>query len=416
MANSRSQQIDVWFEKLIETVNAMNLFSKTATPYKMEANRLSQAGQTIYRPMEFMTQTVDGRDMSSSYKDVVALTVPATLSESHFRNVPHSFTGVDLNDKLFMDRSQKAAAKKLANRLDTLVADYVGTYATQLVVNSGNIDTYDDLAEAETIFLEQQLAGDDDVMLLNPRMAKNVLGVIAGKSTMNNVSVNAYEQSKLLQVGNFATYRADYMKSITGSSGTGYTVDGGSQGHTPDNVDNNGIPVDNRTQTLTVADGSGAQAGDFFTMAGVYSVGALNKQSTGQLKTFRILAVNSSTSWTIAPAIIPANGTGAQIAYANCSNVPANDAEISILNTTTKACSTFFKKSAVELLHADFDVSSFADTGKKVRYDVTDSGVGVVLLSDSNIDTLVTKYRLMVWANPNATNYEMLGALLEGQA
>ena len=181
-----------------------------------------------------------------------------------------------------------------------------------------------------------------------------------------------------------------------------------------------GLPVDNRTQTINVDDGAagahGLVAGDCFTIAGVYSVGHINKQSTGQLKTFRVISVPTSTSLEIAPPIIPADGSNqSQKDYANVNTTPADNAAITALNTVTKPASVFFEKDAVEIIHADFNTEPFESTGKKVRKSTTDSGIQIIMLSDSNIDTLVAKYRLFIWANVEMLNYEMGGIMLEAQ-
>ena len=55
-------------------------------------------------------------------------------------------------------------------------------------------------------------------------------------------------------------------------------------------------------------------------------------------------------------------------------------------------------------------------TGKKVRKATTDSGIQIVMMSDSNIDTLVAKYRMFVWANVEVLNTELAGIMLENQS
>jgi hypothetical protein len=415
MANDFSSKIDIFFENVVAGFEATNVSAKNVSRFKPNAGQLAEGGQTFYRPMPMLTEVVDGRDMSSSYKDLTELTVPSTLTESHIRNVPVSLTGVDLNNPHMMNNIVQATNVMLSNKLDTLVADKVATYGTLAVINSGNIDTYDEAAEADALMLEQQATRGMRTMLLNPRMAKNLAGNLASRGTMTGAPMNAYERSMLPPIAGFDTFRTDYGKSITGSAASGYLVNGANQNTTPAAQDANGLPKDNRTQTLTVDTGTGIAAGDVFTIAGVYSVGHINKQSTGQLKTFRVIAVNGA-DLTIAPAIIPADGAAAsQKAYANVNTTPADNAAITVLNTTTKPASVFFEKDAVEIVHADFNTDPFAATGKKVRKATTDSGVQIVMLSDSNVDSLVAKYRMFVWANVEVLNYELAGIMLEGQ-
>lgn len=417
MANTFSKIIDIMFEDIVVGVNALNITSRAVSSFKAPASQLALSGQTFYRPMPFMVETADGRDMSSSYKDMVNLTVPSTLNgDSHIRNVPVSFVGVDLNQPYARANLVNATVKKLSNKLDTLSADAAATYGTLAVINTTSINNYDDAAEAEAIMLEQQCGGGDRSMLLNPRMAKNLAGNLAGRSEDTGRSKNAYERSMLPMIGGFTTYRTDYGKIITGSTGSGYLVNGANQYTTPTTYDANGIPVDNTRQTLVVDTGSNAANGDVFTIAGVYSVGGLNKQSTGQLKTFRIISGAGTTSWVISPAIIPADGSAAgQKAYANVNTTPADNAAISIKNIVTKPCSVFFDKSAIEIIHSDFNTEEFEMTGKVVRKATTDSGVQVVMLCDSAVDTLTAKYRTFIWANAAVLNPEMVGIMLEEQ-
>lgn len=414
MANSFAKKIDVFFDDVVSSFDATNISSKNVSQYKAPAEALALNGQTFHRPMPLMTEIVDGRDITGQYKDLVELTVPATLTESHIRNVPVKLTGVDLNNPYAFDNIVKTSNILLSNKLDTLVANRIAERGTLAVINGGPIDTYDDAAEADALMLEQQATRGERIMLLNPRMAKNIAGNLAARQTMNTAPMNAYQRSTLQPIAGFDTFRVDYGKSITGSAGTGYLVSG-AQSYTPVSADVNGIPADNRSQALAVKTGTGAAVGDVFTIAGVYAVGHINKQSTGQLKTFRILAINGG-NWTISPAIVPADGAAvAQKAYANVTTGAAADAAITILNTKTTAASVFYEKSAIEIVHADFNTEPFEASGKRVRKATTDSGIQIVMLSDSNVDTLAANYRLFVWANVEVLNPELAGIMLENQ-
>ena len=416
MANGFSQTVDIFFEKVVEGFEANNIAAKHATVYRPNSGRLEESGGTFYRPMGLMTEVVDGRDVSSSYKDLTELTVPATLTDAHIRNVPVKFTGSENNNPHILERLVDTSVSLLSNKVNQMVIDAVATYGTQVVTSSSNIDSYDEAAQAEAIMNEQQVSKGTRSMILNPRMGLNLAGNLAGRQTFDGSVMSAYERSKLPMIGGFSTFTGDYGKSITGSSASGYLVNGASQVTTPVSKDANDLPVDNRTQTLTVDTGTGAAAGDSFTIADVYSVGHINKESTGQLKTFRILSIDGA-DWTIAPAIIPADGAAdSQAAYGNVDTSPADNAAITVLNTTTKASSVFYNEENVEILTADYNIAAFGETGKKIRTATTDSGIQIVMMGDSDIDTLVTSYRLFIWANATMTNYEAGGILLEGQA
>lgn len=415
MANDFSTKVDIFFNEVVEGFEALNVSANNVSMYKPDANTMALSAQTFYRPMPVLTEVVDGRDVSASYKDLIELTVPTTLAETHIRNVPVQFTGTDMNNSHMLTNKSRAATIMLSNKLDTMVANEIASKGSLVVTNSGDINSYDEAAEADAIMLEQQVTRGERCMLLNPRMAKNLAGGLASRQTPNNVVMDAYSRNAVPPIGGFQTFRTDYGKTITGSSASGYLVNGAAQNTTPVANDADGIPVDNRTQTLAVDTGTAAAVGDCFTIAGVFSVGHINKQSTGQLKTFRITAIDGA-NWTIAPSIIPADGSAdAQKAYANVSTTPADNAAITVINTVTKPSSVFYEKGAVEIVHSDWNMDEFRNSGKGVREAMTDSGVRIAMLSDSNIDTLTSSYRMFIWANVNVLNYEHAGILLEGQ-
>lgn len=415
-SNSFSQKVDIFFDEVLSGFEATNTTAKNVSNYKPNAGKLAEGGQTFYRPMPFLTEVVDGRDVSSAYKDLTELTVPSTLTDSHIRNVPISFTGKDINNPHIMQQAVTGATVMLNNKVDTVVANAIADNGTLVHTSSGDISTYDELSIPDTIMLEQQASKGQRCMLLNPRMAAKISGNLAGRDAMlAGTGLDAYRNASLQNIAGFDTYRVDYGKTITGSTGSGYLVNGADQDYTPVSKDGNNLPVDNRTQTLAVDTGSNAAVGDSFTIAGVYAVGHINKQSTGQLKTFRIKAINGS-NWTISPAIVPADGTDqAQRDYANVNTTPADDAAISILNTTTKPCSVFYEKDCVEIIHADYNLDPFRETGKQVRVKTTDSGITIAMLSDSNVDTLVAKYRMFIWMNVEVLQPEAAGIILPNQ-
>jgi len=415
MANDFSSKVDIFFEDVVTGFDSANLSAKNVSQYKIGSGTLQQAGQTVYRPVPMLAEVVDGLDMSTSYKDLVEMTVPSTLTDAHLRNVPLQLTGDELNSPHLHSRMVETAQIMLSNKLDVLVAGEVADKGTLLVKSSGDIDTYLEAAEADALMQEQQCGAGSRCMFMHPRQAIKFASNLAERGTMNAAPMNAYQRNTLIPVAGFDTFRVDYAKTIPDSVGTGYLVNAADASYTP-TAKTSGLPTDNRTDTLTVDTGSGAIDGAFFTIAGVNSVGHINKEDTGQLKTFRVLSGAGTTSWTISPPIIPADGTDAQAANANVTTTPADSAAITLLNTTAAPATTFFKKDAVELIHADFNTEVFSSTGKKVRKATTDSGLQIVMLTDSDIDTMVASYRMFVWANVNVLCPEMAGCMIENQA
>lgn len=415
MANSFIKDIETYFDEVVEGFSATNLAAGVVAKYKADASQLSNTNNSFQRPVSMRTKSVDGLDLTGQERDFTDLTVPVALNATHLRNVLPKLQGVDLNNEMARTRIRDATVLELASRVDDIVASKIVQDATLLVKNSGNIDSYEDLAEAEAIMTEQQCDKGQRNIFLNPRMANNIASNLAARQTMAGFPTTAYTKSDVPDIAGFTTYRNQYMPSVTGSAGAGYLVNGADQDYTPLTTLND-IPVDNRTATLTVDTGTGAAVGDFFTIAGVNSVGQINKKDTGELRTFRIKAINSNV-WTYSPPIVPADGTDvAQQDYPTTNTTPADNAAITILNTTTKKASAFYQQDAVELIHGDFNLRDFEAQGKVMGYAQTDSGLSIAMLCQSQIISLTSTYRFFIWTNPVVLRPECVGLYLEGQS
>jgi hypothetical protein len=220
-------------------------------------------------------------------------------------------------------------------------------------------------------------------------------------------------------VAGFDTYKMDYALRITGNTEAGRTIS------TLDAAGNYYIPkavtvastgetsnVDNRYQRVTLDSTTNVRAGDAFTIANVNAVHAITKQDTGQLKTFRVISVDSSTQVTISPPIISnqvANDASAQ--YQNCV-VTAKSATAGIVfrNSATRPINCFWHRDAIELLPGRYAVPS--DAGAAVMRGSTDQGIELVMQKQYDINTMRTRYRIDTLFGVNMKQPEMAGVLL----
>jgi len=210
-----------------------------------------------------------------------------------------------------------------------------------------------------------------------------------------------------------------------GASGTGYlTNQVAVQKHIPQGNDAgtpNAKPVDNRFMNLLVDTGTNAvKEGDAFTIAGVFGVNMITKESTGKLQTFRIVSTTGdgigAETWVITPALIALDGgTQAETEYANCTTGAANNQAIVFLNTVTQRASVFFTNDAVEIVHGSLSGLDMEGSGVAVARDITDSGIELILLRNTDILTLDTKYRLTAWCAANILVPQKCGVILGSQ-
>ena len=144
----------------------------------------------------------------------------------------------------------------------------------------------------------------------------------------------------------------------------------------------------------------------------------ITKQSTGQLKTFRITAIVSGAGGagvvTISPPIISGQGaTDAELQYQNVDATPANGAAVVFLNTVAAPINCFWHKDAIELLPASLAVPT--DAGANVMRATTDQGIEVVMQKQFDINTQKTKYRWDVLYGVVCLSPEMAGIMLFSQ-
>jgi gamma-glutamylcysteine synthetase len=156
-------------------------------------------------------------------------------------------------------------------------------------------------------------------------------------------------------------------------------------------------------------------AGDCFTIAANNSVHHITKEDTGQLKTYRVISVDSSTTLTISPPMITnqvANDASEQ--YQNCViNTKAANSAIVFLNTVTTGVNPFWHKNAIELMPGRYAVPE--NSGAAVMRATTTQGIDIVFQKQYDIDTMKTKYRLDTLFGVTMSNPEMAGVILFSQ-
>jgi hypothetical protein len=383
---------------------------------------MERTGNVIWRPQPYIAQSFTGTDMTSNFKDFTQLAVPATLGFS--KSVPFILTATELRDALQEKRLGDAAKQKLASDINVALMNVASLQGTLVVKRTAAASGFDDVAQAEAIMNEGGVPGYDRYLALSTRdyngMASNLQ--VASRSFGNPKSNTAYEKAFVGEVASFGTYKLDYANRITAAGGGVITIS------TADVAVNYYIPkatstagtgetanVDNRYQTVTVSATAGVVAGDCFTVANVFNVHAITKQSTGQLKTFRVISVPSGTTLVISPPLITnqvANDASAE--YQNCTVTSKSaTAAITWLNTVAGYANPFWQKDALEILPGRYAVPT--DAGAAVMRATTDQGIELVMQKQYDINTMKTKYRLDTLFGVVNKQPEMSGIMLFSQ-
>lgn len=422
MSNAFSKEERVAFEQMLEGFNDALVLSKNVNVYRTNAQAMERSRDIIWRPMPYIMSSVDGGgDMSSHFGDVTQMSVPVSLG--YQKTVPMAMTVKQLRDLLQEGRLGEGAMQKLASDINVSVSNAAALGGSLVVKRASTAAGFDDIAQADTIMNTQGIMFGDRYIALSSGDYNSMASNLASRQTLAGKALTAYDKAFMGDNAGFNTFKLDYAYRLAAKGATTVKVNGANQYYTPKatstattgEVSN----VDNRYQNLTISVGSGTvKVGDAFTIAGVYAVHHITKQSTGELKTFRVTGIVSGAGGsgvvTISPAIISNGGsTAAEAQYQNVDSTPADQAAITFLNAADGFANPFWHKDAIELLPGTLPVPT--DAGTAVLRASTDQGIEVVMQKFYDINTQNIKYRWDVLYGVSVVNPEMAGIMLFNQ-
>jgi hypothetical protein len=421
MANEFSKEERVAFEDVLEKFQDALVLSRNVSIYNTDSLLMERANNVIWRPMPYIAQSFSGTDATANFKEATQLSVPATLGYQKYATA--ILTSTELRDMLQEGRLGDAAAQKLASDINVAVMSVAANQGTLVVKRTAAASGFDDVAQCEAICNEQGVQGFDRYLALNTRDYNGMASNLAGRQTMTGKPETAYERAFVGMVASFDTYKLDYANRLAAAAGGGAltisTLDAAGNYYTPRATSTAATGetsnVDNRYHTVTISSTTNVAAGDCFTIAAVNAVHHITKGDTGQLKTFRVISVDSATTMTISPPIISnQGGTDAEAQYQNCVvNTKAANSAIVFLNTVAAGINVFWQKDALELLPGHDPVP--ADAGVAVRRGATDQGIEVVMQKFYDINVKKIKYRWDVFFGVVNKQPEMSGIMLFSQ-
>ena len=428
MSNAFSKEERVAFENLLEGFQDALVLSRNVSVYNTDQTMMERARDTIWRPVPYIAQSVSSTPGTplTGYQNMTQLSVPATLGFS--QTVPWTMTTLELRDALQEGRLGESAKQKLASDINVAIMNVAAAQGTLVVPTSATNGSYDDIALCDSIMNEQGVPNYDRFLGLSSRDYNGLAGNIAGaaaaatRSFGGNKSNSAFERSYVGPVAGFETYKFDYANRQAAAGGAGITIDTTDTSITDyvpqatSNAIGGQINVDNRFQTVTLSSVVGVNVGDAFTIDGIEAVHHITKGSTGEPKTFRVIALAGGNDVVISPPIISASAapTDAELQYKNVELVSTNAAApVNFLNTAAANVNVFWQKDALEILPGRYAVPS--DAGAAIMRASTDQGIELVMQKFYDIDSMTIKYRLDTLFGVVNKQPEMSGILLFGQ-
>lgn len=407
MANQLAVDLELMFEEFVEGFDAGCVISKEAQTSFPEPKTMQRAGDTFYKKQNYHMDVVNGLDISGEADTALVERFVPTVYRSP-DNIRWSLDAKEMRDPEHRKNAGKAAASRLSAEIDKNLYATVAAKAN-IVVTSASALSWTDGAQAEALMVSRGIMSGDKKMFLNPFDYLSVSSDLGNKAYITDWSKDAYSRSQVPDIATFRTFRTDNQAPLTAiGTVTGTTVNG-AQSHTVTAMTGD-VPTDNRQMTLTVqgANVANIKAGDAFTIAGVNAVHMIDKSDTGQLQTFRVLAVaGAGVTLTISPAIV---ATGP---YKNVTGVAANSAALSFLNTVTKPVNAFWQQGAVSL---DYGRLAFpTGEGASVKTATTAQGVPLIMSYEFNHLTGKTTCRFTTLYAATVLDPEKAGIILANQ-
>jgi len=412
MANAfTTDQITAFEDVLMGFEDALTI-SKHVAKYGADGQLMERAGDTLNRPMPYILNT-QTRTVGSAVttQDVLQRKVPTVLDQSP--SVPFKLNSLELREKLRNGQLAKAAAHQLASHINTTTRDELSLKSSLVVPITGAASSYSQVAEAESIMLEQGISSMDRAIALTARDYNGLANDLskASRSFGNEKSDTAYERSYIGPIAGFESYRIDAGKQISAAAGGAITMDttGALVQYAPT------ASADNRTQQITVSSTTSVVAGDAFTVAGLEAVHHITKETTNQAKTFRVVSVDSGTTMTISPPMTGGGGaTDAELQYKNIEVASTSaTAAITWLNGTATGACPFWAKESIEIMPGSYVLPE--GEGVAVMREYTESGFEVIMsksFSNSTFEELIT---FDCFYGVNLLNPEMAGVVLFNQ-
>lgn len=422
MANDFNKQERVAFEKILEGFQDALVLSKAVSKYTTDSKEMERSGDTIWRPQPTIMTSYDGMDQTDNFGDKTNLAVPATIS--YEKSVPWVMDAKELRDALQEERLGDGAKQKLASDINIAIMNVAANQSSLVVKITAAASGFSDVADADTMMNEQGVPFYDRYLAISSGDYNAMADDLASRQFLGTKkTIDAYEKAYVGNIAGFDTLKLDYANRLAAAAGSSLTVstlNAAANFHVPAAVrlsplTNERVNQDNRFQSLTISATTGVKAGDCFTIATLYAVHHITKQSTGKLKTFRVVSVDSGTAMTITPPIISAQGgSDAELQYQNCTiGTKSATSAIVFLNTVAASINPFWQKDALEILPAKYAVPT--DAGAGVLRGTTENGIEIVWTKQYDIKTMKTLYRLDTLFGVVNKNPEMSGIILFSQ-
>lgn len=424
MPSAFSKEERVLFDDVVAKFEDGEIMAKAVrkSNYTADMKAMERQNNIIYRRVPYILKGNALQDQTGQFGGVTQMSVPVSLSQRAAQPIR-----LEQNEIRDMDQLQwlsEAAINEIGSQINIAVTNAICNLGSIVIKQTSAPTGFSDLSLANARMTQRGIVGARRVAGIEPDHYRQMAADLAQRQVLQSgKTLTAYEEAYVGKIATFDTLQLEYSKLIpaktataTLTSATSHYIPKATSVASTDEVSN----VDNRFQTIGVTVSAGSiQVGDCFTIANMFSVHNITKQSTGQPMTHRVTAIVSGGGGTgtiqITPPIINrGGGTVAEKQYQNCTGTLAAGAAITFLNTAASNALPFFDERCIELLPGQLPVNETGSGLAQMKY-TTKSGVSILLSKQSDIETRGTKYLWETFFGVGVLNTEMCGIILFNQ-
>lgn len=384
-------------EALFQLRNNCVLGSLVHRGYKDEFAKIGDT-VTIRRPVKF--RSVSGATRSA--QDVIETSTSVTIDQREHVSWDFSARELTLEIDEYSERYIKPAMIALGNQIDLHIAQRAALLFRQHI-GTANTPPATFSALADIAAHMDALGVPDDGMrylVTSPRTRwdlANGLGATSNAIFNEDMVEGMVRAGRLGRIANFDIYGDQNISPHLWGPGGGTPLMNGATANLATS-----LVIDGAPNNITPY----ARAGDIVTVAGCFEVNPVNRQSTGNLKQFRITTdANSDGAGNVTLLLDEAindGSTASSAAYQNVDSLPANGA--AVLFHTTPAGVTApgagaeylqnlaFHKNALALVTVPVEIPDSAQWKARAEWD----GYSIRVVKGYNVDSDVEAIRLDV--------------------
>ena len=409
---------EVMFESFIETYEHQSLMLDLVDGEAPDDAKLSNAGNTIWYPVQQHRPVLKGFDLSGQETGIIEETYPISLGEPTGDLIEQRID--DMRDIRFWERAGTQSGFQQATELNSELAALVSNTGS-LFYESNATSGFDFISEGQALVNERQVYKAMGCnFLLNDRTTQKFAQELAGRETLKGRPADTWLTGQIgSNVAEFDVFTGSFTKALgtpgAGASTTTADVSEKPEGGSVDAITKVVTNIDYRTGIFPVVSGAAYNVGDVVTAGAVKSIGLASKDVNAALMTFKIVGI-SGNNLSVFPKPIalddPALST-LEKAYANIDTQILSGDTVAVVNTSTDRSNIFWAKDSIQMIGGDCPWNLASEFGgMKVISKKLASGITCYMIYDANSKTANFSYRLFAWyglgnRNPMANGVAM---------